>query len=135
MREEARGALLHGVLARDAPEAPRDDGRLDREAALIGKARLLVIDELGFLPLDADGARLLFQVFADAYERQSVVITTNLEFSRWGSVFGDDQMAATVIDRIVHHADVIALKGASYRLRDRGIDPLPSIKAEQGALD
>lgn len=72
----------------------RDDGRLDREAALIGKARLLVIDELGFLPLDADGARLLFQVFADAYERQSVVITTNLEFSRWGSVFGDDQMAA-----------------------------------------
>ena len=52
----------------------RDDGRLDREAALIGKARLLVIDELGFLPLDADGARLLFQVFADAYERQSVVI-------------------------------------------------------------
>jgi len=68
----------------------RDDGRLDREAALIGKARLLVIDELGFLPLDADGARLLFQVFADAYERQSVVITTNLEFSRWGSVFGDD---------------------------------------------
>ena len=66
----------------------RDDGRLDREAALIGKARLLVIDELGFLPLDADGARLLFQVFADAYERQSVVVTTNLEFSRWGSVFG-----------------------------------------------
>ena len=59
-------------------------GRLDREAALIGKARLLVIDEPGFLPLDADGARLLFQVFADAYERQSVVITTNLEFSRWG---------------------------------------------------
>ena len=56
----------------------RDDGRLDREAAIIGRARLLVIDKLGFLPLDADGARLLFQVFADAYERQSVVITTNL---------------------------------------------------------
>lgn len=76
----------------------RDEGRLDREAALIGRARLLVIDELGFLPLDPDGARLLFQVFADAYERQSVVITTNLEFSRWGAVFGDDQMAAAVID-------------------------------------
>lgn len=81
----------------------RDEGRLDREAALIGRARLLVIDELGFLPLDPDGARLLFQVFADAYERQSVVITTNLEFSRWGAVFGDDQMAEAVIDRIVHH--------------------------------
>lgn len=95
----------------------RDDGRLDREAALIGKARLLVIDELGFLPLDADGARLLFQVFADAYERQSVVITTNLEFSRWGSVFGDDQMAAAVIDRIVHHGRLVQFRGESYRIR------------------
>lgn len=95
----------------------RDDGRLDREAALIGKARLLVIDELGFLPLDADGARLLFQVFADAYERQSVVITTNLEFSRWGSVFGDDQMAAAVIGRIVHHGRLVQFRGESYRVR------------------
>ena len=95
----------------------RDDGRLDREAALIGKARLLVIDELGFLPLDADGARLLFQVFADACERQSVVITTNLEFSRWGSVFGDDQMAAAVIDRIVHHGRLVQFRGESYRVR------------------
>ena len=66
----------------------RDVGRLDREAAIIGKARLLVIDELGFLPLDADGARLLFQVLADAYERQSVVFTTNLEFSRCGRCSG-----------------------------------------------
>lgn len=95
----------------------RDDGRLDREAALIGKTRLLVIDELGFLPLDADGARLLFQIFADAYERQSVVITTNLEFSRWGSVFGDDQMAAAVIDRIVHHGRLVQFRGESYRVR------------------
>lgn len=95
----------------------RDDGRLDREAALIGKARLLVIDELGFLPLDADEARLLFQVFADAYERQSVVITTNLEFSRWGSVFGDDQMAAAVIGRIVHHGRLVQFRGESYRVR------------------
>lgn len=91
--------------------------RLDREAALIGKTRLLVIDELGFLPLDADGARLLFQIFADAYERQSVVITTNLEFSRWGSVFGDDQMAAAVIDRIVHHGRLVQFRGESYRVR------------------
>ena len=59
-----------------------------------------------------DGARLLFQVFVDAYERQSVVITTNLEFSRWGSVFGDDQMAA-VIDRIVHHGRLVHFRGES----------------------
>lgn len=62
----------------------RDDGKLGREAALIGKAHLLAIDELGFLPLDADGARLLFQAFADAYKRRSAAIATNPEFSRWG---------------------------------------------------
>ena len=85
--------------------------------AQIGRARLLVIDVLGFLSLDADGARLVFQVFADAYEVQSVVITTNLEFSRWGSAFGDDQMAAAVIDRIVHHGRLVQFRGESYRVR------------------
>ena len=95
----------------------QSDNRLDRELAAIGRTPLLVIDELGFLPLDADGARPLFQVFADAYERQSVVITTNLEFSRWGSVFGNDQMAAAVIDRIVHHGRLVQFKGESYRVR------------------
>lgn len=63
------------------------------------------------------GARLLFQVFADAYKRQSVVITTNLEFSRWGSVFGDDQTVAAVIDRIAHHGRLIQFRGESYRVR------------------
>lgn len=95
----------------------RDEGRLDREMAQVARARLLVAGELGFLPLDADGARLVFQVFADAYERQSVVITTNLEFSRWGGVFGDDQMAAAVIDRIVHHGRLVQFRGESYRVK------------------
>ena len=95
----------------------RDEGHLDREASQIGRARLPVIDELGFLPLDPDGARLLFQAFADAYERQFVVITTNLEFSRWNAVFGDDQMAAAVIDRVVHHGRPAQFRGESYRVR------------------
>ena len=91
----------------------RDEGRLDRELHQLGRARLLVVDELGFLPLDADGARLLFQVVSQAYESQSVALTTNLEFSRWGSVFGDDQMAAAVIDRVVHHGRLLS-SGASH---------------------
>ncbi len=95
----------------------RDDGRLDRELAAIGKAELLVVDELGYLPLDVDGARLLFQVVAAAYERQSVVFTTNLEFGMWGAVFGDDQMAAAVIDRVVHHGRLVRFSGESYRVR------------------
>ncbi len=95
----------------------RDDARLDRELAQIGRADLLVIDEPGFLPLDVDGARLLFQVISQAYEAQSVVLTTNLEFSRWGAVFGDDQMAAAVIDRVVHHGRPLQFKGEPYRVR------------------
>ena len=95
----------------------RDEGRLDRGLAQIGRAELLVIDELGFLPLDADGARLLFQVVSAAYESQPVVFTTNLEFSRWGAVFGDDQMAAAVIDRVVHHGRLLRFRGESYRVR------------------
>ena len=97
----------------------RDEGRLDRELAQIGRAELLVVDELGFLPLDADGARLLFQVVSAAYESQSVVFTTNLEFSRWGAVFGDDQMAAAVIDRVVHHGRLLRFRGESYRVEAR----------------
>lgn len=85
--------------------------------AALQEGQGLEVDELGLLPLDPDGARLLFQVFADAYERQSVVVTTNLEFSRWGSVFGDDQMAAAVIDRIVHHGRLVQFRGESYRVR------------------
>ena len=95
----------------------RDEGRLDRELAQIGRARMLVIDELGFLPLDAEGARLPFQVISQGYERQSVAITTNLGFSRWGQTFGDEQMAAAVIDRVVHHGRLLKFRGQSYRVR------------------
>ena len=93
------------------------DGRLDREPSRIGRADLLVVDELGFLPLDAEGARLLFQLVSQAREAQSVVFTTNLEFSRWGAVFGDDQMAAAVIDRVAHHGRLLRFRGESYRVR------------------
>ena len=95
----------------------KEEAKLDRELSQLSRAKLLVIDELGFLPLDLDGARLLFQVISNAYERQSLVITTNLEFSRWGTVFGDDQMAAAVIDRIVHHGRLVQFRGESWRVR------------------
>ena len=90
-------------------------GRLDAELRAIGRARLLVIDELGYLPIDIDGARLLFQVVADSYEKRSVVFTTNLEFGRWGEAFGDGDMAAAVIDHIVHHGRTVRFRGESYR--------------------
>ena len=93
----------------------KHDNRLDTELKTIGKAELLIIDELGDLPIDIEGARLLFQVIADSYETRSVVFTSNLEFSRWGDVFGDGDMAAAVIDRIVHHGRIVRFHGESYR--------------------
>ena len=67
------------------------------------------------------------------YEHASLILTSNLPFSSWGTVFGDQVVAAAMIDRIVHHADVLALKGASYRMRNKGIDTLPSIKTQAEA--
>ncbi|WP_449371792.1 ATP-binding protein [Arthrobacter psychrolactophilus] len=96
----------------------KDEGRLDKELASLAKNQLLAIDELGYLPIDIEGARLLFQVIADGYEKRSLIITTNLEFSRWGTVFGDDNMAAAVIDRLVHHGRLLQFRGESYRVKN-----------------
>ena len=96
----------------------KDDDRLDKELASIAKNELLIIDEFGYLPIDTEGARLLFQVIADGYEKRSLIITTNIEFSRWGTVFGDDNMAAAVIDRIVHHGRLLQFRGESYRVKN-----------------
>ncbi len=96
----------------------KDEGRLDKELASLAKNQLIAIDELGYLPIDTEGARLLFQVIADGYEKRSLIITTNLEFSRWGTVFGDDNMAAAIIDRLVHHGRLLQFRGESYRVKN-----------------
>ena len=106
-------------------------GRLPQELAKLRRYGLIIVDEVGYLPFEQDAANLFFQLVSSRYEHASLILTSNLPFSGWGGVFGDQVVAAAMIDRIVHHADVLALKGASYRLRDRGIDTLPSIRAQQ----
>ncbi|MDQ2660893.1 MAG: IS21-like element helper ATPase IstB [Actinomycetota bacterium] len=106
-------------------------GRLAQELAKLRRYGLIIVDEVGYLPFEQDAANLFFQLVSSRYEHASLILTSNLPFSGWGGVFGDQVVAAAMIDRVVHHADVLALKGASYRLRDRGIDTLPSIRAEQ----
>lgn len=91
------------------------EGEFDREPQAIGKARLLIIDELGYVPIDEEGSRLLFQVITNAYEMQSIVYTTNIESGGWGRVFGDPNMAAAIIDRTVHHGRMLRFEGESYR--------------------
>lgn len=80
------------------------------------KVDLIVIDEIGFVPLHKDAAELLFQVISDCYERKSLIITSNLEFSQWNTVFGDNRLTAALIDRLIHHSHIVIFSGESYRL-------------------
>jgi DNA replication protein DnaC len=110
-------------------------GRLPAELARLRRYGLIIVDEVGYLPFEQDAANLFFQLVSSRYEHASLILTSNLPFSSWGGVFGDQAVAAAMIDRIVHHADVLTLKGASYRLRGRGIDSLPSIRTTTGETE
>jgi len=87
----------------------------------LSRIPLPVIDEIGYLPFEPEAANLFFQLISARYERASVIVTSNKPFSRWGEVFGDDTVAAAMIDRLVHHAEIVAIKGDSYRLKDRDL--------------
>ncbi len=104
-------------------------GRLQPELTRLGRYPLLVIDEVGYIPFEAEAANLFFQLVSARYERASLIVTSNTPFGRWGEVFGDDVVAAAMIDRLVHHAEVIALKGDSYRLKDRDLGRVPAAPA------
>jgi DNA replication protein DnaC len=96
-------------------------GVLQQELRRLGRYPLLVVDEVGYVPFEPEAANLFFQLVSSRYERASLIVTSNKPFGRWGEVFGDDVVAAAMIDRLVHHAEVIALKGDSYRLKDRDL--------------
>jgi hypothetical protein len=86
-------------------------GRLEAELRKISRTGLIVIDEVGYIPFDTEAANLFFQLVSTRYEKSSIILTSNLPFSRWGQVFGEATIASAMIDRIVHHADVIAING------------------------
>ena len=96
-----------------------DAGTLEAELKRLRRYKVLVIDEVGYIPFDGAAANLFFQLIANRYEQGSIIITSNLPFARWGEVFGDDTIAAAMIDRLIHHAEVINLDGESYRTRTR----------------
>src|SRR5213080_1995289 len=94
-------------------------GRLEAELKKIRRYKLIIIDEVGYIPFDRDAANLFFPLIASRYEVGSVMVTSNLPFGRWGETFSDDVVAAAMIDRLVHHAEVLTLTGDSYRTRQR----------------
>jgi DNA replication protein DnaC len=101
-------------------------GRLQQELIRLGRYPLIVIDEVGYIPFEAEAANLFFQLVSSRYERASVIVTSNKPFGRWGEVFGDPVVAAAMIDRLVHHAEVVSMKGDSYRLKDRDLGRVPN---------
>jgi len=109
------------------------ENRLDAQLRHYLKYKLLIIDEIGYLPFDKDGANLFFQLIAKRYEKKSTIITTNKTFSKWGEVFGDSTLANAMLDRLIHHSHIIKITGPSYRMKDKldSITPNKNDKSEQ----
>jgi DNA replication protein DnaC len=113
--------------------AAQREHRLDTYLRILERYPLVIVDEVGYLPFDAEAANLFFQLVGARYERGSLIVTSNKPFTAWGEIFGDPVVAAAMIDRLVHHAEIINLKGESYRLKDKQLtrpaDPSSSAKS------
>jgi DNA replication protein DnaC len=104
------------------------EGRLDRRMRVYLAPKVLIIDEMGYLPLDELGATIFFQLVSARYERGSIILTSNKSYGDWGSIFGDPIIATAILDRLLHHSTTINIRGESYRLKDRrraGLLPRP----------
>ncbi len=95
----------------------RDDKRLLRLQAQLAAVKLLIVDELGYVPLSQTGAELLFELFSQRHERGSTIVTSNLPFDEWTSVFGNQRLTGALLDRLTHHVHILEMNGESYRLK------------------
>lgn len=95
------------------------ENRLEARMKFFSRYKVLIIDEIGYMPVDIDAANLFFQLIARRYEKHCTIITTNTPFSRWGEVFGSPTLANAVLDRLLHHSSVVSIKGPSYRLKEK----------------
>lgn len=95
------------------------DGELKRMFSRLCMHKLMIIDEIGYLPLEKQDANLFFQLVSKRYENGSIILTSNQPFRNWGNIFGDDVVASAILDRLLHHSTVVNIKGESYRIKDR----------------
>lgn len=110
------------------------EGRLDERLGFYAKPKLLIVDELGYLPFEPDAAHLFFQLVSRRYERGSLLITSNRSVGEWGTVFADPVVATAILDRLLHHSHVVTIRGDSYRLREKrrtGLLKAPALPQEQ----
>ena len=127
-RRSGRPAAATGSRSRpatsgfDGSPAAQRAGKLDTELDRLGRTPLLIIDEVGYIPLDPDAAALLFALISSRYERASMIVSSNKAFSAWTEIFGD--AVAALVDRLVHHAEALVLRGDRYRFKDKSKDVL-----------
>ncbi len=107
------------------PRRGQAPGQLEAELRRLCFVPLIVVDEVGYIPFDPEAANLMFSLVSARYERASMIVTSNKPFSAWGEIFGDEVTATAMIDRLVHHAEILSLKGDSYRLRDKDLGAPP----------
>jgi len=132
------GLLLRWAEPLAAPGSILEQaGTLQHRLKTLGFSTLMIVDEIGYLPISRTGAMLFFQVMARRYERTSTILTSNKSFEEWGEIFGDDVMAAALIDRLLHHCHIVNIRGNSYRLRHHAelrtvLRPPPKSKDKPG---
>ena len=113
---EGLGFTTAAALVHELMEA-RDEKRLLRFQRQLVRYKLLIVDELGFVPLSKTGAELLFEVFSQRYERGSILVTSNLPFDEWTEVFGSERLTGALLDRLTHHVHILEMNGESFRLK------------------
>jgi DNA replication protein DnaC len=111
VRFTTAAALVHELMK------ARDQKRLLRFQKHLSRQQLLIVDELGFVPLSKTGAEMLFEVFSQRYERGSTLLTSNLAFAEWTEVLGSERLTGALLDRLTHHVHILEMNGDSYRLK------------------
>jgi DNA replication protein DnaC len=110
----------------------KHQGQLETELRRLSFIPLIVVDEVGYILFDPEAANLMFSLVSNRYERASMIVSSNKPFSAWGEILGDDMAATAMIDRLIHHAEILSLKGDSYRLRGKDLDARPARPANLG---
>ena len=113
------GQKPSALLGQNSLAEPHAEARLDERLSFYAKPKLLIIDELGYLPFDPNAAHLFSQLVSRRYERGSLLLTSNRSVGEWGTVFGDAVVATAILDRLLHHSHVVTIRGDSYRLREK----------------
>ena len=124
-----RVLFMHSTALITSLAKAYSEGKLEDKLKQYCIPKVLIIDEIGYLPIDRQGANLFFQLISRRYERGSLILTSNQRFGKWGEVFGDPVIATAILDRILHHSTVVNIKGESYRLKEKRKSGL--LKAEK----